>query len=108
MYKTCETFFNRAISTFAYTKLDRVQAFIRGDEIRREDPNGYDANLKEASRHVKLTKFEEWAIQWGQRSAEEINEYGVTIWGLISGKTWALLLATLLLSLLFFRDVKLF
>jgi hypothetical protein len=65
---------------------DRVEEFLRANELRKQDPGGYDANLQEAAKHVKLTSFEEWAKQWDGRRTEDINENGVTLWGLITGR----------------------
>ncbi|KAG8742334.1 hypothetical protein FRC11_014412, partial [Ceratobasidium sp. 423] len=59
-----------------------VGDFVQSDDMRRADPNGYDANIQEGINHMKLVSFEEWA----QRSNpdKEVNEHGVTLWGLLT------------------------
>ncbi|CUA68306.1 hypothetical protein RSOLAG22IIIB_07834 [Rhizoctonia solani] len=62
-----------------------VGDFVQSDELRKLDPKGYDANLQEASNHMKLVNFEEWARRSNQN--REVNEHGVTVWGLLSKRT---------------------
>ncbi|KDN47054.1 hypothetical protein RSAG8_03831, partial [Rhizoctonia solani AG-8 WAC10335] len=68
------------------TVRDVVGEFIQADNMRRKDPGGYDANLREAASHVKLTGFEEWARNWNQTTDKEINQHGVTLWGMLTGR----------------------
>ncbi|CAE6445489.1 unnamed protein product [Rhizoctonia solani] len=63
-----------------------INEFIQADSMRRKDPKGYDANLQEAANHLKLTSFEEWARDWNQVADKELNQHGVTLWGMFAGR----------------------
>ncbi|CUA70698.1 hypothetical protein RSOLAG22IIIB_04294 [Rhizoctonia solani] len=62
---------------------DVVAEFIKADNMRRKDPKGYDANLREAASHVKLTSFEEWARNWNQITDEK---HDTTLWEIFTGR----------------------
>ncbi|CAE6474843.1 unnamed protein product [Rhizoctonia solani] len=61
--------------------------FVQSDDLRKLDPRGYDANIQEGKSHMKLVSFEEWARRLNRNADGDINEHGVTLWGLLTRRT---------------------
>ncbi|KAH7335614.1 hypothetical protein B0J17DRAFT_670817 [Rhizoctonia solani] len=64
-----------------------VGDFVQSHDMRKLDPQGYDANIQEAVGHMKLVSFKEWAGRLNRNANGEINEHGVTLWGLLTRRT---------------------
>ncbi|CAE6418289.1 unnamed protein product [Rhizoctonia solani] len=76
-----------AIHRLNPTAHDTVEEFIQADRTRRMDPRGFDANIQEAANYVKLTSFEEWARNWNNPTDNDFKGHGMSLWGLLTGRT---------------------
>ncbi|KAF8705400.1 hypothetical protein RHS03_05646, partial [Rhizoctonia solani] len=63
-----------------------IESFVQADDLRKTDPEGYNANIQKAAGHMKLTTFEEWAQRFSQMTPDKVNEHQITVWGLLTGK----------------------
>ncbi|CAE6474051.1 unnamed protein product [Rhizoctonia solani] len=82
-----------------------VEDFVQSDDMRKMDPGGYDANTQEATNHMKLVSFEEWARKFN--SEKDINEHGVTFWGLLMRTETQRLSIVLFLTVLLWHSTSL-